>query len=171
MRPSSSTEAEKERGKDGSLNLLQRAKSIATVDSLVWSRSGSQGPNWIKANCVITPSGPFQRHAEAPSPVCPCRLRGTSKARPPGDPQRGATRSTSGAERTSCVPQGPAHTKHSPSMFVFAAALGCLSVVFEGIRGAGYEGDIAIDDVSVTKGRCKADDSGSDRVQTNKSRV
>ncbi|XP_063039818.1 MAM domain-containing glycosylphosphatidylinositol anchor protein 1 [Engraulis encrasicolus] len=81
----------------GTLNLLQRAKSIATVDTLVWSRSGSQGPNWIKANCVITPSGPFQ-------------------------------------------------------------------VVFEGIRGDGYEGDIAIDDVSVTKGRCKQDDSGSDRA-------
>lgn len=28
-------------------------------------------------------------------------------------------------------------------------------VVFEGIRGDGFEGDIAIDDVSVTKGKCK----------------
>uniref|UniRef100_W5NKB1 MAM domain containing glycosylphosphatidylinositol anchor 1 n=1 Tax=Lepisosteus oculatus TaxID=7918 RepID=W5NKB1_LEPOC len=30
-------------------------------------------------------------------------------------------------------------------------------VVFEGVRGSGFEGDIAIDDVSVTKGRCKQD--------------
>lgn len=32
-------------------------------------------------------------------------------------------------------------------------------VVFEGIRGNGFEGDIAIDDVSVTKGKCKQKDS------------
>ncbi len=42
---------------------------------------------------------------------------------------------------------------------------GCLThsflcqVVFEGIRGNGFEGDIAIDDVSVTKGKCKQKDS------------
>ncbi|KAK3573176.1 hypothetical protein QTP86_014847, partial [Hemibagrus guttatus] len=32
---------------------------------------------------------------------------------------------------------------------------GPFQVVFEGIRGDGFEGDIAIDDVSVTKGKCK----------------
>ncbi|XP_041927429.1 MAM domain-containing glycosylphosphatidylinositol anchor protein 1 [Alosa sapidissima] len=78
----------------GTLNVLQRVKSIATVDTLVWTLSGNQGSNWTKANFVVTPSGPFQ-------------------------------------------------------------------VVFEGIRGEGYEGDIAIDDVSVTKGKCKQDNSGS----------
>ncbi|KAL7889354.1 hypothetical protein AOLI_G00016120 [Acnodon oligacanthus] len=69
------------------LNVLLRVKSIATVDSVVWTRSGHQGPDWRKANIMVYPSGPFQ-------------------------------------------------------------------VVFEGIRGDGFEGDIAIDDVSVTKGKC-----------------
>ncbi|XP_072533517.1 MAM domain-containing glycosylphosphatidylinositol anchor protein 1 isoform X1 [Salminus brasiliensis] len=71
----------------GTLNVLLRVKSIATVDSVVWTRSGHQGPSWQKANVIMYPSGPFQ-------------------------------------------------------------------VVFEGIRGDGFEGDIAIDDVSVTKGKC-----------------
>ncbi|XP_072533521.1 MAM domain-containing glycosylphosphatidylinositol anchor protein 1 isoform X3 [Salminus brasiliensis] len=73
--------------KEGTLNVLLRVKSIATVDSVVWTRSGHQGPSWQKANVIMYPSGPFQ-------------------------------------------------------------------VVFEGIRGDGFEGDIAIDDVSVTKGKC-----------------
>ncbi|TST98577.1 MAM domain-containing glycosylphosphatidylinositol anchor protein 1 [Bagarius yarrelli] len=72
----------------GTLNVLLRVKGIATVDSLAWTLSGHQSPNWRKANVVVYPSGPFQ-------------------------------------------------------------------VVFEGIRGDGFEGDIAIDDVSVTKGKCK----------------
>ncbi|XP_065152190.1 MAM domain-containing glycosylphosphatidylinositol anchor protein 1 isoform X1 [Paramisgurnus dabryanus] len=76
----------------GTLNVLMRVKSIATVDSAVWTLSGHQGPEWRKADAVIYPSGPFQ-------------------------------------------------------------------VVFEGIRGNGFEGDIAIDDVSVTKGKCKQQDN------------
>ncbi|XP_073776392.1 MAM domain-containing glycosylphosphatidylinositol anchor protein 1 isoform X2 [Danio rerio] len=36
---------------------------------------------------------------------------------------------------------------------------GPFQVVFEGIRGNGFEGDIAIDDVSVTKGKCRQKDS------------
>ncbi|XP_066536221.1 MAM domain-containing glycosylphosphatidylinositol anchor protein 1 [Hoplias malabaricus] len=71
----------------GTLNVLLRVKSIATVDSLVWTLSGHQGPNWRKASVMVYPSGPFQ-------------------------------------------------------------------VVFEGVRGDGFEGDIAIDEVSVTKGKC-----------------
>ncbi|XP_035387783.1 MAM domain-containing glycosylphosphatidylinositol anchor protein 1 isoform X3 [Electrophorus electricus] len=74
----------------GTLNVLIRVKGIATVNSLVWTLSGHQGPVWTKASVVVYPGGPFQ-------------------------------------------------------------------VVFEGIRGDGYEGDIAIDDVSVTKGKCKQD--------------
>ncbi|XP_073690672.1 MAM domain-containing glycosylphosphatidylinositol anchor protein 1 [Garra rufa] len=76
----------------GTLNVLMRVKSIATVDSAVWTLSGHQGAEWRKADAEIYPSGPFQ-------------------------------------------------------------------VVFEGIRGNGFEGDIAIDDVSVTKGKCKQKDS------------
>ncbi|XP_059421746.1 MAM domain-containing glycosylphosphatidylinositol anchor protein 1-like [Carassius carassius] len=76
----------------GSLNVLMRVKSIATVDSAIWTLSGHQGPEWRKADAEIYPSGPFQ-------------------------------------------------------------------VVFEGIRGSGFEGDIAIDDVSVSKGKCKQKDS------------
>ncbi|XP_066569897.1 MAM domain-containing glycosylphosphatidylinositol anchor protein 1 [Amia ocellicauda] len=76
----------------GSLNVLFRVKSIATVDTLAWTRTGNQGPSWKQANITINPSGPFQ-------------------------------------------------------------------VVFEGVRGNGYEGDIAIDEISVTKGGCKLDNS------------
>ncbi|XP_052428762.1 MAM domain-containing glycosylphosphatidylinositol anchor protein 1-like [Carassius gibelio] len=76
----------------GTLNVLMRVKSIATVDSAIWTLSGHQGPEWRKADAEIYPSGPFQ-------------------------------------------------------------------VVFEGIRGNGFEGDIAIDDVSVSKGKCKQKDS------------
>ncbi|KAG7251671.1 hypothetical protein CRUP_005594 [Coryphaenoides rupestris] len=32
-------------------------------------------------------------------------------------------------------------------------------IMFEGIRGPSFEGDIAIDDVSITKGKCKQDNS------------
>ncbi|KAI1895183.1 hypothetical protein AGOR_G00103670 [Albula goreensis] len=86
------------RGKHiGSLNVLLRVKSIAMVDTLVWSLSGNQGPRWKQANFIVNPIGPFQ-------------------------------------------------------------------VVFEGVRGTGYEGDIAIDDVSVTKGKCKQENSLSTTV-------
>lgn len=46
----------------GTLNVLLRVKGIATVDSLAWTLSGHQGPNWRKANVVVYPSGPFQVH-------------------------------------------------------------------------------------------------------------
>nr|XP_023648898.1 MAM domain-containing glycosylphosphatidylinositol anchor protein 1 isoform X2 [Paramormyrops kingsleyae] len=78
----------------GSLNILMRVKGIATVDTLLWSISGNQGPEWKQANVPVNPSGAFQ-------------------------------------------------------------------VVFEGVRGTGYEGDIAIDDVSITTGKCKQDNTVS----------
>ncbi|XP_037345321.2 MAM domain-containing glycosylphosphatidylinositol anchor protein 1 isoform X1 [Pungitius pungitius] len=76
----------------GTLNVLLRVRSIASVDSVVWMKSGHQGPEWRKAFFDISPSGPFQ-------------------------------------------------------------------IVFEGIRGAGFEGDIAIDDVSITIGKCKQENT------------
>ncbi|KAL0969884.1 hypothetical protein UPYG_G00233830 [Umbra pygmaea] len=74
-----------------------RVKGIASVDNLVWSLKGNQGPDWNQAYINFNPSGPFQ-------------------------------------------------------------------VMFEAIRGQGYEGDIAIDDVSVTKGKCKQENSVSNTV-------
>ncbi|XP_030628082.1 MAM domain-containing glycosylphosphatidylinositol anchor protein 1 [Chanos chanos] len=44
----------------GTLNVLLRVNSIATVSSLVWTRSASQGPSWKKANVEIYPSGAFR---------------------------------------------------------------------------------------------------------------
>lgn len=44
----------------GTLNVLLRVRGIASVDSLAWTRSGHQGPNWKKAFFDISPSGPFQ---------------------------------------------------------------------------------------------------------------
>ncbi len=44
----------------GTLNVLLRVRSIASVDSVVWTKSGDQGPNWRKAFFDISPSGPFQ---------------------------------------------------------------------------------------------------------------
>lgn len=41
-------------------------------------------------------------------------------------------------------------------------------VVFEGIRGPGYEGDIAIDDVSITIGKCKQDNTVASAGKTGK---
>uniref|UniRef100_A0A668ADT2 MAM domain containing glycosylphosphatidylinositol anchor 1 n=1 Tax=Myripristis murdjan TaxID=586833 RepID=A0A668ADT2_9TELE len=76
----------------GTLNVLLRVRSIASVDSLAWTKSGHQGPDWKKAFFDISPSGPFQ-------------------------------------------------------------------IVFEGIRGPSFEGDIAIDDVSITMGKCKQETS------------
>lgn len=43
-----------------------------------------------------------------------------------------------------------------------------LQVVFEGIRGSGYEGDIAIDDVSITIGKCKQDNTVASAGKTGK---
>nr|XP_057945716.1 MAM domain-containing glycosylphosphatidylinositol anchor protein 1 isoform X1 [Doryrhamphus excisus]XP_057945717.1 MAM domain-containing glycosylphosphatidylinositol anchor protein 1 isoform X1 [Doryrhamphus excisus] len=76
----------------GTLNVLLRVRSIASVDTLLWTKSGHQGPNWKKAYFDINPSGPFQ-------------------------------------------------------------------IVFEGIRGPSFEGDIAIDDVSITIGKCKQENT------------
>uniref|UniRef100_A0A087Y9U7 MAM domain containing glycosylphosphatidylinositol anchor 1 n=1 Tax=Poecilia formosa TaxID=48698 RepID=A0A087Y9U7_POEFO len=81
----------------GMLNVLLRVRSIAPVDSVVWTKSGHQGPDWSKAYFDISPSGPFQ-------------------------------------------------------------------IVFEGIRGAGFEGDIAIDDVSITIGKCKQENTVANAV-------
>uniref|UniRef100_A0A3Q3DKG7 MAM domain containing glycosylphosphatidylinositol anchor 1 n=1 Tax=Hippocampus comes TaxID=109280 RepID=A0A3Q3DKG7_HIPCM len=67
----------------GTLNVLLKIRSIASMDSMLWTKSGHQGPDWKKAYFDISPSGPFQ-------------------------------------------------------------------IVFEGIRGKGFEGDIAIDDVICT---------------------
>lgn len=44
----------------GTLNVLLRVRSIASVDSVVWTKSGHQGPDWKKAFFDISPSGPFQ---------------------------------------------------------------------------------------------------------------
>lgn len=41
-------------------------------------------------------------------------------------------------------------------------------VVFEGIRGPGYEGDIAIDDVSITIGKCKQENTVASAGKTGK---
>ncbi|KAK0149970.1 G2/M phase-specific E3 ubiquitin-protein ligase [Merluccius polli] len=38
------------------------------------------------------------------------------------------------------------------------------TIMFEGIRGPSFEGDIAIDDVSITKGKCKQDSSVASTV-------
>ncbi|KAG7237850.1 hypothetical protein INR49_031744, partial [Caranx melampygus] len=65
---------------------------IASVDTVVWTKSGDQGSDWKRAFFDISPSGPFQ-------------------------------------------------------------------IVFEGIRGPSYEGDIAIDDVSITIGKCKQENT------------
>ncbi|MFT7813414.1 MAM domain-containing glycosylphosphatidylinositol anchor protein 1 [Arapaima gigas] len=40
---------------------------------------------------------------------------------------------------------------------VLVTPTGPFQVVFEGVRGSSYEGDIAIDDVSITAGKCKQD--------------
>ncbi|KAJ3594295.1 hypothetical protein NHX12_006626 [Muraenolepis orangiensis] len=74
-----------------------RVRSIASVDTVAWSKSGHQGPDWKKALFNSNPSGPFQ-------------------------------------------------------------------IMFEGIRGPNFEGDIAIDDVSITKGKCKQDSSVASTV-------
>ncbi|XP_056135309.1 MAM domain-containing glycosylphosphatidylinositol anchor protein 1 [Lampris incognitus] len=81
----------------GTLNVLLRVRSIASVDSVAWTRSGHQGSEWKKAFFDISPGGPFQ-------------------------------------------------------------------IVFEGIRGPSFEGDIAIDDVSITKGKCKQESSVASTV-------
>lgn len=44
----------------GTLNVLLRVRSIASVDSVMWTKSGHQGPDWKKAFFDISPSGPFQ---------------------------------------------------------------------------------------------------------------
>lgn len=47
----------------GTLNVLLRVRSIASVDTVVWTKSGHQGPDWKKAFFDISPSGPFQVRA------------------------------------------------------------------------------------------------------------
>lgn len=44
----------------GTLNVLLRTKSIASVDTQVWTKSGHQGPGWRKAFIDFSPVGPFQ---------------------------------------------------------------------------------------------------------------
>lgn len=40
--------------------------------------------------------------------------------------------------------------------------------MFEGIRGSGFEGDIAIDDVSITRGECKQQNTVANAGKTGK---
>ena len=47
--------------------------------------------------------------------------------------------------------QGPS-ARHSMYLFLFIAVFGFKQVVFEGIRGNSYTGDIALDDISFTVG-------------------
>lgn len=41
-------------------------------------------------------------------------------------------------------------------------------IVFEGIRGPSFEGDIAIDDVSITIGKCKQENTVASAGKTGK---
>lgn len=41
-------------------------------------------------------------------------------------------------------------------------------IVFEGIRGPSFEGDIAIDDVSITTGKCKQENTVASAGKTGK---
>ncbi|TNN51280.1 MAM domain-containing glycosylphosphatidylinositol anchor protein 1 [Liparis tanakae] len=113
------------------LNLLLRVRSIASVDSVVWTKFGHQGPDWRKAFLDISPSGPFQSIADENSV-----LGDTAEAAPPVCEQRLSTHRR--GLRGSC-----------------SSLSGRGRIVFEGIRGAGFEGDIAVDDVSITVGKCK----------------
>uniref|UniRef100_A0AAX7USA9 MAM domain containing glycosylphosphatidylinositol anchor 1 n=1 Tax=Astatotilapia calliptera TaxID=8154 RepID=A0AAX7USA9_ASTCA len=45
---------------------------------------------------------------------------------------------------------------------------GPFQIVFEGIRGSGFEGDIAIDDVSITRGECKQQNTVANAGKTGK---
>lgn len=47
--------------------------------------------------------------------------------------------------------------------------LRCEQIVFEGIRGPSFEGDIAIDDVSITIGKCKQENTVASAGKTGKS--
>lgn len=47
--------------------------------------------------------------------------------------------------------------------------LSCEQIVFEGIRGPSFEGDIAIDDVSITIGKCKQENTVASAGKTGKS--
>ncbi|TRY74172.1 hypothetical protein DNTS_008636 [Danionella cerebrum] len=151
----------------GSLNVLMRVKSIATVDSAVWSLSGHQGAEWRKADAEIYPSGPFQlvgslgpseNHCTALSPQqnrC-TKLRQSKRER----------ERTHHSELVLLNNTAAVHDDGSlfepfdnPCSGDFPGLISYLRVVFEGIRGNGFEGDIAIDDVSVTKGKCKLKDS------------
>lgn len=41
-------------------------------------------------------------------------------------------------------------------------------IIFEGIRGPNFEGDIAIDDVSITIGKCKQENTVASAGKTGK---
>ncbi|MBN3312514.1 MDGA2 protein, partial [Atractosteus spatula] len=68
--------------------------------------------------------------------------------------------SSTSPQSLSCCPNPIKRTLRQPAELQKS----CLAVVFEGVRGSGFEGDIAIDDVSVTKGRCKQDNPISNTV-------
>lgn len=42
----------------------------------------------------------------------------------------------------------------------------CLQIIFEGVRGTSYEGDIAIDDVTLKKGDCPRKPVGPNKGET-----
>lgn len=55
----------------------------------------------------------------------------------------------------------------TPLLHLFC--LSCEQIVFEGIRGPSFEGDIAIDDVSITIGKCKQENTVASAGKTGKS--
>lgn len=42
----------------------------------------------------------------------------------------------------------------------------CLQIIFEGVRGTSYEGDIAIDDVTLKKGDCPRKPAGPNKGES-----
>ncbi|KAJ4946722.1 hypothetical protein JOQ06_008768, partial [Pogonophryne albipinna] len=118
----------------GSLNVLLRVRSIASVDSVVWSKSGHQGPDWRRAFFDISPSGPFQQ----PFPMH--LMVETAEA--------------IGVPHSVWYLRGLLETRPT---HICVHRLSAAPIVFEGIRGPSFEGDIAIDDVSITIGKCKQD--------------
>lgn len=131
----------------GSLNLLVRSRNKGALDTHAWSLSGNKGNVWQQAHVPINPSGPFQvRLLDAlgrehlGGSLC-LFLVGLGGWRLPG-PWRRMGR------------MGRPFVASEAFLTPASCSLIPLQIIFEGVRGSGYLGDIAIDDVTLKKGEC-----------------
>lgn len=130
-----------------------RSRNKGVLDTHAWSLSGNKGNVWQQAHVPINPSGPFQVSPPGPAagPLPVQEALGKARGLPLGAGEESRQEVGWGAPR---FPEGKGSLSCRTSLTPAPCSLTPSQIIFEGVRGSGYLGDIAIDDVTLKKGEC-----------------